>query len=81
VLTVKKIVVGIHEAKTHFSKLVKQAQAGQEIVVENYGKPVAKIVGYASEGSVRKPGMLAGKITIKPNFDELPEGFEDAFGV
>jgi prevent-host-death family protein len=79
-MTVKKIVVGIHEAKTHFSKLVKQAEAGQEIVVENHGKPVAKIVGYAPEGVVRKPGLLAGKITIKPGFDELPEGFEDAFG-
>ena len=32
----KRIVVGIHEAKTQFSKLVKQAEAGQEIVVENF---------------------------------------------
>jgi hypothetical protein len=27
----------------------------------------------------RQPGMLVGQITIKPGFDELPEGFEDPF--
>ena len=74
---VKKIVVGIHEAKTQFSKLVKQAEAGEEIVVSNFGKPVAKIVGYAQAGAERKPGLLAGKITIKPGFDEVPEGFDE----
>lgn len=76
----KRIVVGIHEAKTHFSKLVKQAEAGQEVVVENYGKPVAKIVGYKPSAERRSPGLLAGKITIKPGFDELPAGFDEVFG-
>ena len=73
----KRIVVGIHEAKTQFSKLVKQAEAGDEIVVSNFGKPVAKIVGYSQAGVKRKPGLLAGKITIKPGFDEVPEGFDE----
>ena len=77
----KKIVVGIHEAKTQFSKLVKQAEAGQEIVVSNFGKPVAKIVGYSDGGAARKPGLLAGALTIKPGFDETPAGFDDAFDV
>ncbi len=73
----KRIVVGIHEAKTQFSKLVKQAEAGDEVVVSNFGKPVAKIVGYSRAGAQRKPGLLRGKITIKSGFDQLPEGFED----
>jgi prevent-host-death family protein len=76
---VKKIVVGIHEAKTQFSKLVKQAEAGQEIVVSNFGKPVAKIVAYSDGGAERKPGLLAGTLTIKPDFAEAPEGFDEAF--
>ena len=79
-IVVKRIVVGIHEAKTHFSKLVKQAEAGQEIVVASSGKPVAKIVGYKPAAAARKPGLLAGKITIKPGFDQLPPGFDEAFG-
>ena len=75
----KRLVVGIHEAKTNFSKLVRQAEAGREIVVANYGKPVAKIVPYKQATTRRKPGLLAGKITIKPGFEQIPEGFEEAF--
>ena len=75
----KRTVVGIHEAKTHFSKLVKRAAAGEEIVVNNFGKPVAKIVPYTQSRVAREPGLLAGKIRIKPGFDEVPEGFHEAF--
>jgi prevent-host-death family protein len=75
----KRLVVGIHEAKTTFSKLVKEAEAGSEIIVENHGKPVAKLVGYKPAPAPRKPGMFAGQIKIKPGFDEIPEGFKEAF--
>ena len=73
------IVVGMHEAKSQLSKLVKRAAAGEEIVVANAGKPVARIVAYTPPKTARKPGMLAGQIEIKPGFDELPPGFREAF--
>jgi prevent-host-death family protein len=76
----QRIVVGIHEAKTQFSKLVKQAQAGEEIVVENYGKPVAKIVAY-DEPTRRKSGFGTGTFWIADDFDELPDDLAEAFGV
>ena len=72
----KTIVVGIHEAKTNFSKLVKQVEAGHEVIVKSFDRPVAKLVPYAPARTERKPGLLAGQITIKPGFDELPVGFE-----
>jgi prevent-host-death family protein len=75
----ERIVVGIHEAKTQFSKLVKKAGAGAEIVVESYGRPVARIVGIEPIGEPRKPGLLAGRVTIRPGFDDIPEGFAEAF--
>jgi prevent-host-death family protein len=74
---VKPIVVGMHEAKTNFSKLVKQAAAGQEVIVKNFDQPVAKIVPYRPPLTERKPGLLKGKIVIKPGFDDVPEDFED----
>ena len=74
-----KRTVGIHEAKTHFSKLVKQAQAGDEIVVESYGKPVAKIVAYEPPAAQRKLGFLAGKMWVAPDFDGLPEEIAEFF--
>jgi len=40
------VTVGMHEAKTHFSRLVRRAQDGDEVVVENNGTPVARIVAF-----------------------------------
>ena len=75
------IVVNMHEAKTNFSKLVKQVEAGEEVVVARAGEPVAKIVAYtAPPKKPRVPGSMKGQIWIAPNFDELPEGFDEAFG-
>jgi len=34
----------VHQAKTHFSRLLKEAEVGQEVVVMRGSKPVAKIV-------------------------------------
>lgn len=36
--------VNIHEAKTHFSKLVEEVEAGAEITIARAGKPVLKLV-------------------------------------
>ncbi len=75
----KRLVVGIHEAKTTFSKLVKEAEAGNEVVVENHGKPVAKLIAYKPAPAPRKPGLFAGQIRIKSGFDDIPDGFKEAF--
>lgn len=37
-------IVNVHEAKTHFSKLLERAHAGEEIIVAKAGKPYAKLV-------------------------------------
>lgn len=72
----KQIVVGIHEAKTHLSKLIKRVEAGDEVIVKSFDRPVARLVPYSGRAGERKPGLLAGKIVVKPGFDELPAGFE-----
>lgn len=36
--------VNIHAAKTHFSKLCEEAEAGAEIVIARSGKPILKLV-------------------------------------
>ena len=36
--------VNIHEAKTHFSRLVERAAAGEEIVIAKAGEPRARLV-------------------------------------
>lgn len=36
--------VNIHEAKTHFSKLVKKVMDGDVVIIAKDNKPVAKLV-------------------------------------
>jgi prevent-host-death family protein len=71
-------IVGIHEAKTHLSKLLKRVEAGEEIVVARGGEPVAKLIAYsAPPKKPRTPGSMKGKIWMAPDFDEIPEEFEE----
>jgi prevent-host-death family protein len=69
--------VSIHEAKTHFSKLVARAEAGEEIVVRRGSKPVVKIVAYHEPRKPRVPGDLKGQIWISDDFNEIPEEFDE----
>lgn len=39
-----KMVVNIHEAKTHFSKLLARVEKGERITVARAGKPIAKLI-------------------------------------
>jgi prevent-host-death family protein len=69
----------IHQAKTHFSKLVERAAAGEEIVIGKAGKPVARLVPYKEAIPRRQPGSMKGKIRIAGDFDELPDDVLAAF--
>ena len=63
--------VNIHEAKTHLSRLLARAHAGEEIIIAKAGKPIAKLVPL-SQGQERTPGIATGSVT-KAFFEELPE--------
>jgi prevent-host-death family protein len=65
--------VNIHEAKTHFSRLVERAAAGEEIVISKAGKPMAKLVPYIVQGKPRKGGFLHGQIWEAPDCWEPDE--------
>lgn len=60
--------VNIHEAKTHFSKLVQRAAAGEEIVIAKAGVPVAKLVAYEKPRGL-VPGLAKGKIWAGDDWD------------
>lgn len=72
-------VVNVHEAKTHLSRLLDRAAAGEEIVVARAGRPVARLVALAPDRTARRPGALRGKITTAPDFDNTPAWLVDAF--
>jgi prevent-host-death family protein len=71
--------VNIHEAKTHLSRLVDRAAAGEEIVIGRAGKPVAKLVAYVPPVKRRQLGVWRGKATMAPDFDEFDATIEKWF--
>ncbi len=61
--------VNIHKAKTHLSRLVEDAAAGEEVVIAKAGRPVARLVALAATTRVRKVGVLKGKLALPDDFD------------
>ena len=72
--------VSIHDAKTHFSRLIARAEAGEEIIVRRGATPVAKIVRYDPIRTPRRPGSLRGQIQIAEDFDQTPDEFSSYTG-
>lgn len=72
-------VVNIHEAKTHFSRLVERAEHGERITIARAGVPVAMLVAVEPETRLTRPiGMDRGTVVIHPSFDDPLPGLEDA---
>lgn len=66
------VIINVHEAKTHLSRLLDRAHAGEEIVLAKSGKPYARLVPLRSEKPKRQPGRLKGSIG-DAFFEPLPE--------
>jgi prevent-host-death family protein len=66
------ITVNVHEAKTHLSRLLEQAHAGEEIILAKAGKPYARLVPLEASPSRRQAGRLGGKLGAA-FFEPLPD--------
>jgi prevent-host-death family protein len=71
--------VNIHEAKTHFSKLLARVGEGEEIIIARNGKPVARLVPVSQEPPERPWGIYKGQIWVAPDFTETSEEIIDLF--
>lgn len=72
--------VNIHEAKTHFSKLLERVALGEEVVIAKAGKPIAKLVKLAETPKQRVPGSGKGDFVVPDDFNEpLPDEILDEF--
>ncbi len=72
-----RIIVDVHEARTHLSRLLDQAHAGQEIILAKAGKPYARLLPLAAEPGQRRPGRLPGRLDDS-FFEPLPAAETDA---
>lgn len=65
--------VGVHEAKTTLSALLRRVATGEEITINSGGRPVAKLVPVRRE-SAREFGKDRGRFTVPDDFDApLPD--------
>ncbi len=66
--------INIHEAKTHFSRILSRVIMGEEIIIAKAGRPIAKVTPYSQGKPDRIPGRDRGLFTVSDDFDDpLPE--------
>lgn len=71
--------VGVHEAKTTLSDLLRRVDAGEEITITRSGVPVAVIVAVPQHGN-RVFGKDRGLFEVPDDFNApLPDDLLDAF--
>lgn len=63
-------VVNIHDAKTRLSKLLEQAQSGEDVIIARAGTPIARLIPYVQpKRKIAPPGGMEGEIWIADDFD------------
>jgi len=73
--------VNTHEAKTHLSKLIERALAGEEVIIAKAGKPLVKLVRIEREKPVL--GSARGTVEFKDGWDDplTDAELKDLFGI
>ena len=64
--------VNMHEAKSRLSELAELVHKGEKVVIAKAGKPYLDLLPHRDRRTKRKPGRLAGKIRMAPDFDQTP---------
>ena len=66
-------IVDIEDAKTHLSRLVAEAAAGEPFIIAVDGKPLAKVVAVDAPtvGTASRLGFMEGQVTIPEDFDRI----------
>jgi len=60
--------INVHDAKTHFSRLLQRVAGGEEIVIARAGRPIARLVPIEP-----KPRLVIGQ---DEGLFEVPEDFD-----
>jgi len=72
--------INIYEAKTHLSKLVDRAAAGEDVLISRAGKPVARLTRLQEPKRTVRFGLLKGSVKVAKDFDApLPDDLQARF--
>jgi prevent-host-death family protein len=64
--------INVQQAKTHLSRLLEEAVAGEDIVIAKAGRPYVRLVSCQPAATPRKLGGWEGKLRIAADFDKTP---------
>ena len=74
--------VGVLEAKTHLSSLLRDVEKGSDVIVVRGGRPIARIARVKGAASPAESyGLFAGQFSIAEDFDADAPDLADLFGV
>ena len=67
--------VNVHDAKTHFSRLLERVAEGETIVIAKSGTPVARLtpLDAPTPSTTSRIGFLVGRIMVPDDFDRMGE--------
>ena len=66
--------VSVHEAKTHLSRLIERAEAGEDVVIARGKTPVVRLVAITAPKVDRRFGAMKGRAKVSAEFFEpLPD--------
>lgn len=83
-------IINIHDAKTHLSKLIARAEAGEKITIARNGSPAVTLSKYrqpAQKPEKRIPGLMKGEIWLSDDWDsaeaneEIARTFYESMGI
>ena len=63
--------VNMHEAKTHLSRLVRNAVEGEPFIIARAGKPMVRVTAVEPTPKKRLLGCLDGQFSVPDDFDTM----------
>jgi prevent-host-death family protein len=65
--------INIHQAKTHLSRLVDEAEQGESFIIAKAGKPKVVVTRISTPDAPkqRRIGFMKGMFTLPGNYEEI----------
>jgi len=69
--------VSIYEAKTHLSRLLREVESGEEIIIRRGKKAIARIISAQTPDYNTTPDMATGEVWMADDFNAPLEEFSE----